>query len=76
MQTQSISIACRDCKRVPLEITDFANVYENVLSCFVVPIGSVAGEDGESSDAVGEGIGASSVGAETADQMSPASFEE
>lgn len=61
---------------MPLEYTDFANVYENVLSCFVVPVASVARENCQPRDAVGEGVGASSIWAETADEMPPASFEE
>lgn len=69
-------MTCRNCKRVPLKYTDFANVYENVLSCFVVPVGSVARENCQSCDSVGEGVRASSIRSETADEMPPASFEE
>lgn len=69
-------MTCRNCKRVPFKYTDFANVYENVLSCFVVPVGAVARENCQPRDAVGEGVGASSIRAETADEMPPASFEE
>lgn len=69
-------MTCRNCKRVPFKSTDFANVYENVLSCFVVPVGSVARENCQPRDAVREGVGASSIRPETADEMPPASFEE
>lgn len=69
-------MTCRNCKRVPFKYTDFANVYENVLSCFVVPVASVARENCQPRDAVREGVRASSIRAETADEMPPASFEE